>query len=288
VSYPADPVKGGMDILQDVDKNVELPRMQVRIGCRVLNRDDAEDMIVDKDSVGDHRGWVLWPNVPDRRPIPAWAQAWASRVATAVSGSGTAADQFGILPISDYFDYDERWGVKVPTRPRVGAGNSYPLWNRSPRGQVGITLLNTNEHETSDLFMPTDPRIVDVNVAGDPMMGTVVSDLASNNSYDHTRYARVQTAWRVVPMGQLTGNLPGVVVDPNNSSMRLGALAWNLALTGREMSLGRGLVIDQRSAAVPPPRRFPDTPTEPTGGGSPWRNPPPPPQPPPGAPGSGK
>jgi hypothetical protein len=234
---------------------------------------------------------ISWPNVQGRRTNPAWAQAWASRVATAVSGTGTAADQFGILPISDFFDYDERWGVKVPTRPRVGAGNRYPLWNRSPRGQVGITLLNTNEHETSDLFMPTDPRIVDVNVAGDPMMGTVVSDLAENNSYDHTRYARVQTSWRVVPMGEMMGGLPGAVTDPNDSNMRLGALAWNLALTGREMSLGRGLVIDQRSAAVPPPpRRSPGDggPWEPTGGGSPWWNPPPPPQPPPGAPGSGK
>jgi hypothetical protein len=284
VSHHADPIVGGMDILQDVDPAIKIPRMQVRIGCRVLDRDNYEDYIVDRDSVGDQRGWVLWPNVAERRPIPAWAQAWASRVASSANGY-----QFGILPISDHFDYDERWGVKVPTTPRIAPGNQYPLWNRMARGTVGITLLNTNEHETAELFMPTDPRIVDPNADGDFLMGTIVSDLAASNVHDHSRYARVQTSWRVVPLGEMMGGLPGVVTDPFNAQWRLGALAWNLALTGQEGSLGRGLVIDQRSRAMPPPPPSRDVETP-----SNFRRPifppqgPPPPPPPPGAPGSGK
>lgn len=283
MSFPADSEKGGMDILQDVDPDMQIPRMAVRYGCRVLDRDDFEDLIVDRDSVGDMRGWVLWPNIADRRPNPAWAQAWASRVASSANGY-----QFGILPISDHFDYDERWGVKVPTTPRIAPGQQYPLWNRMARGTVGIALLNTDEDATSELFMPTDPRIVDPNAGGDFLMGTIVSDLSASNVHDHSRYARVQTMMRVVPLGEMLGGLPGVVTDPFNSNWRLGALAWNLALTGQEGSLGRGLVIDQRSQAMPP---RPDTPTgdpRPPVITGPVPNPPPPPPPPPGAPGSGK
>lgn len=285
MSYPADSVKAGMDVLQDVDPKMQIPRMAVRYGCRVLERDDYEDLIVDKDTVGDQRGWVWWANVPERRPNPAWAHAWASRVASSANGY-----QFGILPISDRFDYDERWGVKIPTAPRIAPGNQYPLWNRMARGTVGITLLNTNEHETADLFMPTDPRIVAPNEAGDFLMGTVVSDLNASNVHDHSRYARVHTAWRVVPMGEMMGGLPGAVPDPFNANWRLGALAWNLALTGGEAALGRGLVIDQRSGAVPTPPPVPSTDDRPPTPSIDERRPPTPapPSPPPGAPGSGK
>lgn len=283
MSYIADSEVGGMDILQDVDPNLPIPRMSVRYGARVLLRDDYEDLVIDRDTVGDIRGWVWWPNVPERRPNCAWAQAWASRVASSANGY-----QFGLLPATDHFDYDERFGVKVPSTPRIAPGKQYPIWNRMPRGTVGITLLNTNEHETADLFMPTDPRIVDPNVAGDFLMGTVVSDLNASNTHDHTRYARVQTFWRVIPLGEMLGGLPGVVPDPMDADMRMGAIAWNLALTGQEASLGRGLVIDQRSNAMPPP---PPLPPEET----PFRRPifPPTPTPsgqapPPGAPGSGK
>jgi len=74
---------------------------------------------------------------------------------------------------------------------------------KRPAGTIGIVLSATNEKEQEDLFFPCDPRLVAVNVNGDPELASTVWDLNSNNEYDRERCARLHSAFRVIkrPLG---------------------------------------------------------------------------------------
>ena len=78
-----------------------------------------------------------------------------------------------------------------------------PAEKRFPGGTIGVVLSASEENYQEDLFFPADGRLVAVNVAGDPEMGTLVYDLNSANEYDAERYARLQSAFRVLkhPLG---------------------------------------------------------------------------------------
>ncbi|HKS16981.1 MAG TPA: hypothetical protein VJU16_06695, partial [Planctomycetota bacterium] len=170
MSFIADNVSAGLDPLQDVDKEMDIAFRTVRQGCRVLRRDDVGDLIIDRNAIGDIHGWVLWNQVPNGRPCPAFAQVWPARVASAAGGGRdtvTGADMFGILPITTFFDYDTRYGVKTPLVGRANPGRRQRAWNRAPRGQVGIIVSTTNEYDLDELFLPTDPRMIAPNIRGD-------------------------------------------------------------------------------------------------------------------------
>lgn len=286
MSYLADIVAGGIDPLQDTDRDASLSVRTVRMGCRVIDREPNGDLIVDRDSVGDQMGWVLWHQIRGARPMPMWAQAIPARVVNAQSsgGTGTAADFFAVLPIGDLFNYDARFGVKIPAMGRIAPGSNRRIWQRSPRGTVGVVVATTDERNPGEVFLPTDPRMVAVNIRGSGDMGSQVYDLAEGNDYDPTRCARLQMAWRVVPLGTSNG-IPGFVPDPDaRDGAMLSGLAWNLNLTGQERALGRGMVIDQLSAATPPPPEPPGVETPSNSTPRPAPPPPAPPAPPPPAP----
>lgn len=251
MAYIADIVSGGIDPLQDTDRDMNVAHRSVRMGCRVIDRAPDGDLIIDRESIGDQIGWVLWHQIQGARDCPAYAQAWPARVVNTTGGTGTS-DGIAVLPMGERGVYDARFGVKIPTVARVGSGQGRLAWGRSPRGQVGIILSTTDEYNPSEVFMPTDPRLIAPNAGGDGAMGSVVVDLSADNTYDPSRYARLQTMMRVVPLG--TAQVPGVVPDTMTRSDNMGCLAWNLALTGRESAFGRGMVIDNASGARPPDR----------------------------------
>lgn len=104
--------------------------------------------------------------------------------------------------------------------------------DKFPGGTVGILKAATNENEQEDVFLHCDPRMVAVNVNGDPELGSLVYDLNGENEYDAERGARLQSMMRVIkkPMGAEN------------------ALAWQLGGSGQG-DTGGGWVIDGASGS---------------------------------------
>src|SRR5690349_14075424 len=154
VSYLDDIVAGGVDALQDVDRDMDIAFRSVRMGARILDREPDGTYILDRLSIGDQMGWVLWHQIAGARPCPMWAQAIPARVVNAASSgnTGTAADFFAVLPIGVNFAFDGRFGVKTPSMGRIAPGARRRIWNRAPRGQVGIVVSTTDEYNPSELF----------------------------------------------------------------------------------------------------------------------------------------
>lgn len=73
-----------------------------------------------------------------------------------------------------------------------------------PNGTPGVILSATNESQQEDLFFPSTPWLVAVNVNGDPTFGTIVFDINDANELDPDRGAHLQAALRVVkePLGK--------------------------------------------------------------------------------------
>jgi hypothetical protein len=115
---------------------------------------------------------------------------------------GHAPDTFQVLPIKDG-DYaaDGRFEPKDANPPKLAGENA---WGKIPKGHYGIVLATTEEYKQTDLFMPTDRRLVAVNYAGDHEMGSPVCDLTENFEYDIDRMAFLQSALRVlkIPPGE--------------------------------------------------------------------------------------
>lgn len=282
MSFVAELVGGGIDPLQCFDDRWPVQLRPIRMGCRIVGQDADGTYVMDRNSIGDQLGWNLWPQVAGARGCPAWAQAWPAGYAGVPSGSSTTTAQAGVLPFGSGFLFNGAFGLKTVSRPRIGSSNRratpYPVG-----GEIGIVLSAAEDYTQDDLFFSTDPRLVAVNVRGNPACGSIVCDLDEDSNYDMTRYARLQTMMRVIPLGFPEGGIGGFVADQNNPPANLSSIAWNLALTGQESALGRGLVIDNVSGAIPSDERppVPTGPTDSQGRPLPSQNPPPlPPLPP--------
>jgi len=279
VSYIDELVAGGIPPLQCSDDRWPVQLRTIKMGCRITGQDSDGTYVMDRNSIGDQLGWNLWPQVAGARAIPAWAQAWPAAYPSVPSGSGTTTAQAGVLPLGSRFRFNGAFGLKQVRRPLIGNSNrrATPM---PVGGEVGIVLSAVEDYLQDDLFLSTDQRLVAVNVRGNPACGTLVCDLNEDSGYDDTRFARLQTMMRVIPMGFPEGGIGGFVADPNNPPANLACIAWNLALTGQESALGRGLVIDQSSGAMYTPPPAPDVPTLDDGQGRPLPQPPIPPLPP--------
>lgn len=99
--------------------------------------------------------------------------------------------------------------------------------DKFPGGTVGIVLASTDENAQEDQFFHCDPRLVAVNVNGDPEMASLVYDLNENSEYDSERGARLHSMMRVLkkPLGAAN------------------AIAWQLGSSGFG-DAGGGWVID--------------------------------------------
>ncbi len=66
---------------------------------------------------------------------------------------------------------DERLATLIP--PMLPKQNGRDLWPELPRHDfVGVVIESTEENEQIEHWHPTDPRMVSVNVAGHPKIGS--------------------------------------------------------------------------------------------------------------------
>lgn len=112
---------------------------------------------------------------------------------------GTFNGQQQILPLNGYeMKADTRYGPLTPIMPN---GPGLPKFSSS---EYGLVVSATNEEKQIEYFFPTwTGRLISVNQAGDPKMGTLVCDLSANFGIDPARTAPLQSMMRVVnkPMG---------------------------------------------------------------------------------------
>ena len=92
---------------------------------------------------------------------------------------------------------DERLATLIP--PMLPKQGGRDLWPELPRHDfVGLVVESTEENEQIEHWHPTDPRMVSVNVAGDPKIGSWTGDLDGSNGIDLDRIGREQSHTRVV------------------------------------------------------------------------------------------
>lgn len=164
---------------------------------------------------------------------------------------GVFSGSHSALPVYDSeWTPDDRFEAKSPTLPRADGKDVFP---KMPKGTFGIMLAGTDEYEQHDLFFPIEPRLVAVNHAGDPAMGSLVCDLNEDFGIDPDRQARLQSMMRVLkkPLGRPNG------------------IGWNLGNSGCEDVQG-GYVVDLYkgvSPSSPTPGTDGDRPAVASGGG---------------------
>lgn len=124
--------------------------------------------------------------------------------------NGDKQDGCGTMPGGQHQAYpirnegwtaDDRFKGITPNLPGEGGKNdSFP---KLAKGTYGIMLNATEESKQIELFFPCDPRLVAVNKAGDPKMGSLVFDLNKKFEFDPKAKAPLQAAWWVIrkPLG---------------------------------------------------------------------------------------
>src|SRR3990167_2474525 len=220
------------------DPGFSLHLRACKMATSVIGRRDKNgglgEWSLDRDKTGDIAQAFCWPTEVGKRgkrPIPGWAWAWPSTLAssssdviTGIGGAGACGiftgKNYALRPLigAEYLE-DARWEDLPATLPK--------RWKKLPVGTIGITLAATNEEEQIPLFFPCDPNLIAVNHAGDHDMGTLVADLTPGFAVDPHRLAPLQTLMRVIkkPLGQ-----------PNS-------LGLQLAQTGRGKDFG-GYAVD--------------------------------------------
>lgn len=155
---------------------------------------------------------------PQIGPVP------ASQGRTVVGSPVAPPVQFRPLRTSDW-DEDERFVGKDLSTPE---GEEGPLWPKFAVGWHGLALAGDEENSQEEMFFPADPRLVAVNFAGDPKIGSMVIDLDEKSAVDETRIARLQSLARVIK-----APIAGCFFAEEEST-----LAWNIGRTGQGESLG--------------------------------------------------
>jgi len=221
VSFIADSRKpGGLGFLplQHKDYNSGNPAWSVDmrasiLALRITGRQDSGiglgHWTYDPDSVGDVLGGLCWPN-ESSRSIPAWEFAWpvvtqpiGTPTIPAGPACGTFQNDITLRPVKDSeYRADDRF-KKVTTTARPKR-EGVDAWPKFPWDWFGIALTTTEEHKQTEIFMPTDPRLVAVHRAGDHKMGSMLCDLRGDFTVDQTRVARLQSPLRVIkrPLNQ--------------------------------------------------------------------------------------
>lgn len=111
-----------------------------------------------------------------------------------------------ILPVSGIeMSPDREFALIDAARPFTQRGD---LWPKFPRGWYGITVAATQVFRQVECFMPTDPRLVAVNAAGDWETGSMVCDTTRGHEVDPERIARLQTMMWVVKIRKLVAPPP--------------------------------------------------------------------------------
>lgn len=245
----------------------------VRIQDRPADGQSIGQYEIEEGSAGDIIGGFLWKrnsgalvlaDVADlaagTRKIPAWAFAWPTVLklegaAAVLLSEGLAVsgkDTGGKLPVA-YPILDGRW--TADTRFKRELPTFSKAWPLFPEDTYGIVLDSTLESKQIPLWFHCDPRLVAVNIAGDPAMASIVCDLDSEGRYDPRRRARLHSFLRVV--------LPKSGCVPFKNGLG-GALAWQLGRAGRDGIEGLGLGYDTAGGFASAAEPIKVTPSQPT------------------------
>ena len=227
----------------------------VRVTKRYRGLDEMGDYQFEDESLGDVIGSFLWESAADdpkggaanSREIPGWRMTpWPVR--TKGPGSDTEQgpqvgcvdfdrDEIKMLPLYKWDDalfgeggatIDDRFLERVVQVPRQGLPWPSALFPKPWLDCFGIAVSMDNEGQQDELFLQTDPRLVAVNVGGDPEMGSLVCDLQKNCTI--SKVAPLQSAFRVAT--QMVGCV-------NSGPF----LAWQIGMSGCGDTLG-GVVWD--------------------------------------------
>ncbi len=225
MSYHDDNVRGGYWPLQHhgYKKITDLELRAMRMAYRIINREIKPGQfghwVVDHKSVGDVILGLLWPNKTGKggRAIPAWGWGWPT-----ITQKGSKG-----LPIKDdTWTADERFKeLDLSTPPGTTCVQKYP------NEIFGITLDGSDEDRQDQLFFSLDGRLICVNFAGDPDMGSIVADLDADDKIDPDRCVRIQSNWRI------TTPRKGCLPIFNNKD---NCLAWQLRASEQDGLLGHG------------------------------------------------
>lgn len=210
----------------EYDREYDLDLRAGIIAVSITGRNDAGEFGLghwkyDPASAGDVTQAHFWPK--NTRPVGGWSWCWPAVLIGSKSGAtptlqgkggrpsvatgakskcGTfSPGSYQMLPcIGEEYAPDKRFSPLTPELPKDEDGK--PLW-KPHAGAFGIALAATNEERQVNYFMPTDSRLVAVNAAGDPKMGSLVCDLGDDFRVDPKRTQHLQSAFRVVkePLG---------------------------------------------------------------------------------------
>lgn len=199
----------------------------VRVRKRRIDEGDDVSWEIFEEATGDWIGLTNWAKAT--REISGWMDSWPSQLVAASSGAGgSGASTASALPIfnSQWLNDDRFASMLVSPPPDTG---------NVPAGTYGITMGGTREDRQETVFFPIDRRLIAVNHAGDPSMGSLVADLTAENKIDPERLASLQSAMRVIKLP--TGIIP--FADGQN------ALALQLGQTGRDDTEGFGMMVEK-------------------------------------------
>jgi hypothetical protein len=143
----------------------------------------------------------------------------------------------GKLTVQPLFmlEADDRFAIKEPHSLRE---TDEKLWPKFPAGYLGLTVATVKEDEQYDMFMPTDPRLITPNFAGDAEMGTLVCDLDSDYKIDKDRTAKLQSVFRVVkhpsggPVDWGKNNVVALQITKSGLGDSIGGMFWSTDASG--------------------------------------------------------
>lgn len=164
-------------------------------------------------------------------------------------GAEVPAGNIHMLPIRD-----GQWGIDP--RFQKKPVNFAPGLPKPAVGTHGIVVSADNEGQQDDLFFSMETgRMIAVNWAGDPSMGSLVADLNANSEVDPDRVARLQSAFRVIKTKKAKGcvnfvdNVIALQMGPSGCGDATGGIVWDTktgGVLGQNMGSGPLTVGDPK------------------------------------------
>jgi hypothetical protein len=255
VTFIADVKKAGLQPLQDHGP-ADVACRNVMYAVRVEGFDDQNRPLVAEGSAGDLNGAVLVKATgPERAMLSAWAYAMpvvgGSKDTTQVNASRTPTGGGKVPTLTpargpNGAGLQPCLGLEDLTYARDGSGVYNLAGDRKlPPGVGGVLVAALEETKQIPLLLDGGPLIA-VNQAGEASAGTPVYDLKGlDGSLDETRYARLQSFWRVKQLVPPTkAGFAGVDPAKLKETAENGSLCWQLTGGGPSHLHGGGLIYD--------------------------------------------
>lgn len=248
--------------LQHHDDEVEIDLRHMLVGARVPKDPEEYEGLIPiakedgRGTLGDIHPWRYWsPKDRESRHMGAWSMVFPAVAVKRNSGKGpiTPSESSGRGPGDSV-----RPGLRSPSGSSTGgAGESstvtaVPIFDDDyspdrrfrpvahnmpegypefPEGYLCLAVAGMDERSQQNLLFPVDARLIAVNWSPSAEMGTIVVDLDPADTMSRERWARLQSAWRVVRMPD---TLKGLEKRKGN------ALCWQLGPSQQDSLAGYG------------------------------------------------